>query len=241
LDRSIIDEWVKTTDKPSFVMSRRLIREEGLLCGGSSGTAMYAAIEYCKKNKIGAGKRVVVLLPDSVRNYMTKFLNDDWMIDNGFMQSPATSESGQWWFNQTVGALTLPVPFTVNPTLSCKDAIEIMKEHGFDQLPVVDENSNVSGMITEGNLTALIVHKRVAPTDPVSKAIYKNFKQVSSTTTLGELSRIFDREPYALVLTTQKCITGTGADKKITEKKIVAGVVTRIDLLNFLAANSPKN
>jgi len=72
LERSLIDRWVKSNDKDSFTIARRLIREEGLLCGGSSGTAMWAALQVAKE--LGPGKRCVVILPDSVRNYMTKFL-----------------------------------------------------------------------------------------------------------------------------------------------------------------------
>jgi len=77
-----IDYWVKTDDKESFIMSRRLIREEGLLCGGSSGSAMVGALLAAKTLK--KGQRCVVLLADSVRNYMTKFLSDQWMEEYGF-------------------------------------------------------------------------------------------------------------------------------------------------------------
>ena len=76
---------MKGPDKEGFIMARRLMREEGLLCGGSSGTAMHGAIEYIKQSKIGKGKRVVVLLPDNIRNYMTKHLNADWMYERGYM------------------------------------------------------------------------------------------------------------------------------------------------------------
>jgi cystathionine beta-synthase len=72
LDRGVVDFWIKTNDKESFLMSRRLIREEGLLCGGSCGTAVVGALIAAKKLK--KGQRCCVLLPDSVRNYMTKFL-----------------------------------------------------------------------------------------------------------------------------------------------------------------------
>jgi cystathionine beta-synthase len=72
LKRQYVDQWVKTEDKESFLMARRLIREEGLLCGGSSGTAVVAAVKAAKQLK--KGQRCVVLLPDSVRNYMSKFL-----------------------------------------------------------------------------------------------------------------------------------------------------------------------
>jgi len=85
LDRSLVDEWVKSDDITSFQLARRLIREEGLLCGGSSGSAMIGVIEKAKR--LTKDQRCVVLLPDSVRNYMTKFINDDWMIDNGFLKT----------------------------------------------------------------------------------------------------------------------------------------------------------
>eukprot|EP00750_Incisomonas_marina_P000980 INCI10792.1.p1 GENE.INCI10792.1~~INCI10792.1.p1 ORF type:complete len:444 (+),score=79.06 INCI10792.1:184-1515(+) len=79
---NLIDYWVKTDDRESFIMSRRLIREEGLLCGGSSGSAVVGALYAAKK--LQKGQRCVVLLADSVRNYMTKFLSDDWMAEYGY-------------------------------------------------------------------------------------------------------------------------------------------------------------
>ena len=82
LDNSLIDSYVKTQDEESFKMSRRLIKEEGLLIGGSCGSAMVAAMKAAKELK--KGQKVLVVLPDSIRNYMTKFTNDEWMRQQGF-------------------------------------------------------------------------------------------------------------------------------------------------------------
>ena len=113
LDRSLVDVWIKTEDSESLITSRRLIREEGLLCGGSSGSAMAAALKVAKSLK--KGQRCVVLLPDSVRNYMTKFLNDDWMWRMGFVDEAHNIGVGErtherdWWARRTVGDLGIAV------------------------------------------------------------------------------------------------------------------------------------
>ena len=82
LDNDLVDEYIKTNDEESFLMARRLIKEEGLLCGGSSGSAMVAALQTAIA--LDKGEKCLVLLPDSIRNYMSKFPNDDWMKKNGF-------------------------------------------------------------------------------------------------------------------------------------------------------------
>jgi cystathionine beta-synthase len=81
-DASIVDRWYKNNDEDSFRVARQLIKKEGLLVGGSSGSAVWAAMEYARE--VGPGKRIVIILPDSVRNYMTKFVDDAWMKENDF-------------------------------------------------------------------------------------------------------------------------------------------------------------
>jgi len=93
LNRSLVDRWVKTQDKESFEYARRLIREEGLLCGGSSGSAVAAAIRAAKDLK--EGQRCVVILPDSVRNDMTKLLDNDWMVERQFMEGELSEKKRQ--------------------------------------------------------------------------------------------------------------------------------------------------
>lgn len=83
LDRDVVDVWMKTEDHKSLNLARELIRQEGLLCGGSSGAALSVALKVAKD--LSEDKRVVILLPDGIRNYMTKFVSDEWMVARDFM------------------------------------------------------------------------------------------------------------------------------------------------------------
>ena len=82
LDNDLIDKYIKVNDKDSFLMARQLIKKEGLFIGGSSGSAVWAAIEYLKTDTTITN--CLILLPDSIRNYLSGFVNDDWMKDNNF-------------------------------------------------------------------------------------------------------------------------------------------------------------
>ena len=231
-DRSVVDKWYKSSDKESFVMARQLIRHEGLLCGGSSGSAMYCAIKAIKDAGLKKGDRAVVILPDSVRNYMTKFLNDDWMISRGFMTDSDISQTNSQWSKTFVGSLNLQAPLTVLPTVSVKDTLDLLHAEGFDQVPVVKQDGEIVGMVTVGHMMSMMVKGKLNMTDSVKKATYKDFKKISPDSTLAQLSRLLDIDHYVLVTQIQRQYSG---DKKEVKKEMIYGIVTRIDLVDFLA------
>jgi len=235
LDRSQIDFWVKTDDKESFVMSRRMIRKEGLLCGGSCGSAMVGALRAIKQKGLKKGQRCVVLLADSVRNYMSKFLSDSWMVDNNFMEAASGPHMGQWWSDRKVTQLNLQAPVTLKPNVTCKGAVRIMKDLGVDQLPVVSA-AGVEGMVTLGNLNSKLISGNLTQDTPVSRCLFKGHKTIGIDCTLGSLATIFDTHHYALLCTSQKTY---GADGTFTESTMITAVVTRIDLLGFITSGPP--
>jgi len=176
LDRAVVDSWVKIGDQASYSVARDLLKIEGLLCGGSSGSAMAGAIQAAKKLK--KGQRCVVILPDSIRNYMTKHLSDDWMEDHGFI-APQDVADKDWWYDLPASALPQKFPMTLSPGLSCGDAIDIMNKEGFDQMPVVDSSGAILGMVTEAHVLGQILKKKITKKDTVENVIYTQFKQVS--------------------------------------------------------------
>ena len=118
-------------------MSRKLIKREGLLCGGSCGSATYCTIEAIKKFNLQEGQNVVVILPDSIRNYMTKYLNDDWMVARGFLDIE-TVDSDPWWFHQPISNLKESITSLENNIISenstCAEALSVMKTKAVDCL-----------------------------------------------------------------------------------------------------------
>jgi len=181
------------------------------------------------------GQRCVVILADSIRNYMTKHLSDDWMYDKGFVPKELERDGPRvdtWWANKRIGDLDLSVPLSIGPEVTCREAIEVMSMHSFDMIPVQTEgDGKVLGVLTKERLTSMITQNTIHPSDACVGAIYKQFNQVRIDTTLSELSCVFDRDHYALVVAEQKCFV----KGSIGTRSVVHGVVTRIDLLNFIA------
>ena len=212
LDRSLIDEWVKTEDREAFQMARRLIRQEGLLCGGSSGTAMWAAAQIAKRE--GPGKRFVVILPDSVRNYMTKFMDELWMRENGFAETR--------WQSETMADVLLSLPrrsvLTVASSDLVADAVLLMKEKGVSQLPVVDDERLV-GIVTEADLLGRLVEGRANLASTVAEVMFRNVVTVDHGEDASRLTTLFAEGLVGLV---------------VDEHQRLKGLITKMDLVDML-------
>ncbi|XP_046853287.1 cystathionine beta-synthase-like [Xenia sp. Carnegie-2017] len=231
LDRSLVDSWIKTEDKESFLMSRRLIKEEGLLCGGSSGTAMVAAMKAAKVLK--EGQRCVVILPDSVRNYMTKFLSDDWMIEHKFIEYIPQTSGELWWWKEKISCLDLQPLVSVLSSVTCQQVIDICHKESYDQLPVIAESGKILGVVTVGRIISKIVGGIASTDSCIADIMYTSFNKVTTDMTLGELSRLLDSDHFVIVIVKQVLYTG----EKAKVQEIASGIITRIDLLNFMSNN----
>jgi cystathionine beta-synthase len=217
LDRGLVDEWIKTEDRPSFLTARKMIRQEGLLCGGSAGSAVWAALQIARREP---GKRIVVILSDSVRNYLTKFLDDRWMRENGFSEKS--------WETGSVGDLlrTLPRRPIVTATSSdtVAESVKRMKEHGISQLPVLDDGK-VVGIVTESDLLEKLVDGRASLTSAVAEVMFRRVTTVRTSDDAVGLLALFAKGMVGLVL------DDAGA---------LAGVVTKMDLVDVLTARVDK-
>jgi cystathionine beta-synthase len=205
---------VKTRDRESFLMARRLIRQEGLLVGGSSGSAVWAAVEVAKE--MGPGKRICVILPDSVRNYMTKFLDDQWMRENGFTESR--------WESNTVGDVLRSLPQRAMHTATVEETVgaacKRMKEHGVSQLPVLDDG-HLAGILAESDVLTRIVAGRTSLGDTVAEAMFRNVRTVHLDDDASVLTKVFADGFIGVV---------------VDDDGRLKGILTKMDLVDFLTS-----
>jgi len=267
LEQKIVDTWYKTDDNASFRFARRLIAEEGILCGGSSGSAMDAAMRAIKDLKLGKDDVVVVVCPDSIRSYLSKFVDDDWLAANGLLPPTAdfTAENAPAararsaslkddpFRGATIKDLRLKPVTTVSTTSAVTEAIETMREKGFDQLPVSNLSASgkprLVGLVTLGNLLSYMSSGRASAQSKVEDVMFdfrklnevvkdlgrlqldghktgrpREFVEITKDTTLADLNKFFEWNSAAVV--TEKATDGEGF-------KPVA-VVTKVDLLTWM-------
>ena len=151
-DPAICDEIVAVSDADAFTMTRRLAREEGLLVGGSCGMAVAAAVDVARRAERDAV--IVVLLPDSGRGYLSKVFNDDWLRSYGFLRSESAETVGQVLRGKSG---ELPSFVHTHPSETVRDAIDILREYGVSQMPVVRAEppvmaAEVVGSVVEADL-----------------------------------------------------------------------------------------
>lgn len=206
LDRKIIDKWVKTNDKTSFHMARRLIKEEGLLCGGSSGAAMMGAVHAAKSLK--AGQKCVVLLPDSIRNYMTKFISDQWMETKHFM--PYQKHEKLWWWNKplTENEHLIQKTLSLSKNSSTLEAITALRSSKARLINIVDEKGSIVGIFTSDNTRKRLANLSSSVDEELEKYIVKKFCKLDmlNNPTLGALSRSLDISPYVVIVRSDSLI-----------------------------------
>src|SRR4029079_12862199 len=172
-DRSVTDEIIAVSDRESFECTRRLAREEGLLVGGSCGMAVVAAQRVAEQ--AGPDDVIVVLLPDGGRGYLSKIFSDKWMSDYGFMQA-----TGEETVHDVLTAKTGQIPNLVHahPNETVRDAIDILREYGVSQMPVVKAEPPVTAGEVVGSVSErALLDKLFAGEPPLADRVDRHMSQ----------------------------------------------------------------
>lgn len=193
VDFSVIDHFIKVTDKDAAVMTRRLSKEEGLFVGWSCGSAVHGALEYAKEN-LKEGDRMVIILPDHGTRYLGKIYNDDWMRNHGFLEDK-TFGTARDIISSRNGSYQLLVS---KKTDSVKDTIHLMNSKSVSQIPVM-EDGHVVGSITDSKLLSKIIENPELKDAAVADVMEDPMKFVALDSTLDVLSSMLDTAKAVLV------------------------------------------
>lgn len=215
LDLSVIDEVIRVSDQESFLWARRLVREEGIFCGGSSGSALAAAMRYAKD--LSPNRLVVVILPDSGSRYLSKFYDDKWMRENGFLET-AWSEAT---LREVLEAKPVQGLITAYVDDRMTEVIALMRRHDISQLPILNRDGSLAGLVTEGDLLEHMLGGE---------------HEHSTNETIVDIVR-----PARAIFSAEESLEK--ALPAITEGEVVlihdsnrpVGILTKIDILEFIA------
>jgi cystathionine beta-synthase len=215
MNLKVIDEISRVDDKECFLMTRRLSREEGLFVGGSCGAAVAGAIKYAEQS--GRQEKILILLPDGASKYLSKIFNDEWMKQNGFLDEPDAMGTVADVLRKREGRKIVGA----QRGDSIRKVIGLLKEHSFSQLPVFDAGPKglMIGLISESDLLKHLVSAEGKLDDIIDPLVESDYATVTPATRVVLLKTIFNDAKLVAV----------------QERDEVVGIITKIDLIEFLA------